>query len=167
MMIGTLFETCSDAEIRNDAVGDNQRRIHDALMGRGPCELTERQRAVLECLRGRQGRLQAMSIADVMARVGSGPREIKGDVRELVVTFGLPIVASRDGDAGGYFFATTAEERISGTADYVKEILALAERIRVIRNLRDLRALFGQISNELETSVSASASVSVGVEAKP
>jgi hypothetical protein len=155
-MIGTLFETRTDEEQRRDAVGDNERRIHDALMGRCPCELTERQRRLLECLRGRQGRLQAMSIADVMARVGSGPREIKADVRELVVTFGMPIVASRDGEAGGYFFAVTAEERISGTADYVKEIVALAERIRVIRNLHDLRALFGQISTELESSQESS-----------
>jgi hypothetical protein len=150
-MIGTLFETRSDEEVRRDAVAQNQLRIHDVLMGRATCELTERQRRLLECLRGRQGRLQAMTIAEVIARVGSGPREIKADVRELVVTFGMPIVASRDGDAGGYFFAVTAEERISGTADYVKEIVALAERIRVIRNLHDLRALFGQISNEVET----------------
>jgi hypothetical protein len=148
-MIGTLFETRSDEEVRRDAVAQNQLRIHDVLMGRATCELTERR--LLECLRGRQGRLQAMTIAEVIARVGSGPREIKADVRELVVTFGMPIVASRDGDAGGYFFAVTAEERISGTADYVKEIVALAERIRVIRNLHDLRALFGQISNEVET----------------
>lgn len=152
MMNGTLFEVRSDEELRRDAVADNQRRIHDALMGRGPCELTERQRRLLEWLRGRQGRLQAISIAEIVARVGSGPREIKADVRDLVVTFGLPIVASRDGEAGGYFFAVTAEERISGTADYLKEITALAERVRVIRNLHDLRTLFGQISNELETA---------------
>lgn len=150
-MIGTLFETRSDEEVRRDAVAQNQIRIHDVLMGRSACELTERQRRLLECLRGRQGKLQAMSIAEAIARVGGTPRDIKADVRELVVTFGMPIVASRDGDAGGYFFAVTAEERISGTADYVKEIVALAERIRVIRNLHDLRALFGQISNEVET----------------
>jgi hypothetical protein len=150
-MIGTLFETRSDEEVRRDAVAQNQIRIHDVLMGRSACELTERQRRLLECLRGRQGKLQAMSIAEAIARVGGTPRDIKADVRELVVTFGMPIVASRDGEAGGYFFATTADERIAGTADYVKEIVALAERIRVIRNLHDLRALFGQISNELET----------------
>ena len=156
-MIGTLFETRTDEEQRRDAVGDNERRIHDALMGRAPCELTEPQRRLLECLRGRQGRLQAMSIAEIIARVGSTQRGIKADVRELVITFSLPIVASRDGDDGGYFFAVTAEERISGTADYVKEIVALAERIRVIRNLHDLRALFGQISNELETGTAKEA----------
>jgi predicted transcriptional regulator len=154
-MNGTLFETRTDEELRRDAVGDNQRRVHDALMGNCSCELTPRQRRVLECLRGRQGKLQAMSIAEVIARVGGGRRDIKADVRALVVTFGLPIVASRDGDDGGYFFAVTAEERISGTADYVKEIVALAQRIRVIRNLHDLRALFGQISHELEASPEA------------
>lgn len=149
-MTGDLFEIRTDAEIRRDAVNANERRIHDVLMGRGMCELSERQRKLLESLRGHQGRLQAISIAELAARVGGSPREIKSDVRELVVTFSLAIVASRDSEDGGYFFATTAEERISGTADYVKEIIALAERTRVIRNLHDLRTLFGQISNELE-----------------
>ena len=72
-------------------------------------------------------------------------------MRELVMSFRLPIVASRDSDAGGYFFAVTAEERISGTADLVKEIIALAERVRIIRGHHDLSALFGQISSELST----------------
>ncbi|MGO8759333.1 MAG: hypothetical protein ACLQG3_14535 [Terracidiphilus sp.] len=149
-MTGSLFETRTDAETRRDAVNANERRVHDALMGRGVCELTERQRRLLECLRGRQGRLLAISIAELVAKVGGSPREIKADVRELVVTFGLAVVASRDSEEGGYFFATTVEERISGTADYVKEIVALAERTRIIRNLHDLRTLFGQISNEFE-----------------
>jgi hypothetical protein len=146
----TLFETRTDAEIRRDAVCLNETRIHDALMGRGPWLLTERQRKLLEALRGRQGRLQTMPICDLVARVGGDPRSIKADVRELVVSFALPIVASRDSEDGGYFFAVTAEERISGSADYVKEIVALAQRVRVIRNLADLRTLFGQLSNELE-----------------
>jgi hypothetical protein len=147
-----LFEIRTDAEIRRDAVHANELRIHDALMGRMTCQLTERQRKLLECLRGRQGSLLAMSIAELTAKGCGGPREIKADVRELVVRFGLAIVASRDSEDGGYFFATTAEERISGTADYVKEIIALAERTRVIRNLHDMRTLFGQISNEIETA---------------
>lgn len=149
-MNASLFETRTDEELRRDAIHINELRTHDVLMGRGVAELTDRQRRLLECVRGRQGRLQAITISEIMARIGSSPREIKADVRELVVSFGLPIVASRDSDDGGYFFATTGEERIAGTADYVKEIRALAERTRVIRNLHDLRALFGQICNELE-----------------
>jgi len=144
----TLFELRTDEDMRRGAVGDNERRIHDVLLDRGPWPLTARQRRLLECLRDRQGRLQTISIAELMERVGSAPREIKADVRTLVTVFELPIVASRDGEDGGYFFAVTAEERISGTADYVKEIMALAERVRVVRNLHDLKTLFGQISTE-------------------
>jgi hypothetical protein len=144
----TLFELQTDADLRRDAVADNERRIHDALTGRGPWELTDRQRKLLECLRGRQGRRLAMPISDLVDKVKTDPRAIKADVRELVMSFRLPIVASRDADDGGYFFAVTAEERISGTGDYVKEIVALAERVRIIRNLHDLKALFGQIAND-------------------
>ncbi len=155
--MNTLFELKTDEDLRREAVNDNAIRVHDALMGRGPWELTERQRRILECLRGRQGRLQAITIAELTEKTGCGPREIKSDVRDLVVAFRLPIVASRDGDAGGYFFAVTAQERISGTADYVKEIVALAERVRIIRNLPDLATLWGQIDLNVASSIERNA----------
>lgn len=144
-----LFETRTDDEMRREAMNDNASRIHDVLVGRGPWEPTARQRGILELLRGRQGRLLALPISELVIKLDSDPRSIKGDVRELVLRFRLPIVASRDADVGGYFFATTAEERISGTADYVKEIVALAERVRIIRNLPDLATLYGQLPNGL------------------
>jgi len=143
--MNTLFELKTDEEMRRDAVHDNELRIHEAIIGRGPWILTSRQRQILECLRGRQGRMLAITIAELTEKIGFGAREIKSDVRDLVVAFRLPIVASRDGDAGGYFFAVTAEERISGTADYCKEIIALAERVRIVRNLPDLASLWGQL----------------------
>jgi len=144
--VQSLFELKTDEELRREAVADNSNRVHEAIIGRGPWELTERQRKILECLRGRQGRRLAITIAELTEKTGSCARDIKSDVRDLVVAFRLPIVASRDGDAGGYFFATTAEERFSGTADYVKEIIALAERVRIVRNLPDLASLWGQIN---------------------
>jgi hypothetical protein len=136
--------------MRREAIADNSARIHDALVDRGPWPLSVRQRLILEALRGRQGRLLAMPISELVIKLDSDPRAVKADVRELVMSFRLPIVASRDSDLGGYFFATTAEERISGTADYVKEIIALAERVRIIRNLPDLNTLWGQLSINLE-----------------
>ena len=151
-MTSSLFETRTDAEIRRDAVADNERRAHNALMGLGPLELTARQRRLLENLRGKQGRLQAISIGELVQKLSTDARSIKADVRDLVCTHRLPIVSSRDSEDGGYFFATTAEERISGTADYVKEIRALAERTAVIRNVHDMRTLFGQLASELESS---------------
>jgi hypothetical protein len=144
--MNTLFETRTDEDIRREAVADNGARVHDALVGRGPWQLSQRQRQILEALRGRQGRLQAMPISDLVIKLDSDPRSIKGDVRELVMNFRLPIVASRDSDLGGYFFATTAEERISGSADDLKQAVAMLERVRIIRNLPDLNALWGQLS---------------------
>ncbi len=143
--MNTLFEIRTDEDLRREAVAANELRIHEVLIGRGPWEPSERQRRVIECLRGRQGRNLAMPIGDLVAKLGITPREIKQIVRDLVMGFGLAIVASRDSEDGGYFFAVTAEERISGTADYVKEIVALAERVRIIRNLPTLGELYGQL----------------------
>ncbi len=147
--MNTLFELRSDAEMRRDAVADNELRIHEALIGRGPWELSESQRKLLECLRGRQGRLQARTIEDLMVTLGGNPRSIKADVRELVMSFRLPIVASRDSETGGYFFAVSADERVRYSADYVKEAVALLSRAAIIRNDADMSALLGQVSIEL------------------
>lgn len=149
--MNTLFELRTEEEMRTAAIAENTNRVHEAMMGRGPWELSERQRSILEQVRGRQGRRLAIPIAEIAARTGVDARSVKAEIRELVINFRLPIVASRDGDAGGYYFAVTAEERISGTADYVKEIVALAERVRIIRNLPDLATLWGQISLNPET----------------
>jgi predicted DNA-binding transcriptional regulator YafY len=147
--VTTLFELRTEQDIRREAVCANEAAVHAVLMGSGPWELSERQRRLLELLRGRQGRLQAVSISELAARLSVDPRSIKADVRELVVSFRLPIVASRDAEDGGYFFAVTAEESLSGTADYVKEIVALAERVRIIRKMPSVRALLGQMALEL------------------
>jgi hypothetical protein len=148
----TLFELRTDDDLRREAVASNERRIHEVLLGHGPWELTERQRTILECLRGRQGRLLAMSINDLVDKLGVDPRAIKGDVRELVVSFRLPIVASRDADDGGYFFAVTAEERISGTAHYLNEAVKLIRRAAIIRTETDMQTLLGQVALDLNQS---------------
>jgi hypothetical protein len=145
----TLFELRTDDDLRRDAVADNERHIHEVLLGHGPWALTERQRKILECLRGRQGRLLAMPIGDLVAKLAVDPRSIKADVRELVVTFGLAIVASRDGETGGYYFAVSAEERVAGTADYLKEAVKLIRRAAVIRNETDMQTLLGQVALDL------------------
>jgi hypothetical protein len=146
----TLFELRSEDEIRNDAIAVNRLRIHDVISGRGPWPLTERQRRLLEVLRNRQGRLQAITIAELADRLNMGPRDIKAEVRELVVTFHLAIVASRDGETGGYFFATTAEERRTYSADYLKEAGKLILRAQIIRNELDVNVLLGQIALDLK-----------------
>ncbi len=153
--MNTLFEIRTEDEMRREAVAANEARIHAVICGQGPWILSERQRRLLELLRGRQGRLLAMPLSELTERLHADPRTIKADVRELVCSFGLAIVASRDCEDGGYFFAVSLEERISGSADYVKEILSLAERVRIIRNLPDLSALFGQFALELNRKAEA------------
>jgi hypothetical protein len=91
-----------------------------------------------------------MPISDLVAKLGADPRTIKADVRELVVTFGLTIVASRDGETGGYYFAVSAEERIAGSADYVKEAVKLLRRAAIICNETDMQILLGQVALNLK-----------------
>jgi hypothetical protein len=135
-------------DLRREAIADNQARVHAALLDQGPWPLSPPQRKILECLRYRQGRLQAMSIDELQQRIGSCARTIKQHVRYLVVDYRLPIVASRDSESGGYYFAVTAEERIAGSAAYVQEIVALGRRVAIIRNETDMNILWGQIALE-------------------
>lgn len=146
----TLFELRDEKQIRDQAIEENRRRIHDVIMGKGPWPLNERQARLLEILRWRQGRAHAIGIAELMPRLKCGAREIKEAVRELVVTFRLPIVASRDAEGGGYFFATTAEERMTGSSDYLKEAAKLIQRALIIRSDQDVKVLLGQIELELK-----------------
>jgi len=145
-----LFELRSEDEIRQDAIALNRLRVHDVMTGLGPWPLNNRQRRLLEILRVRQGRLQAINIQELVNRMAIAPRQIKADVRELVVTFKLAIVASRDSETGGYFFALTAEERRNGSADYLKEAGKLIRRAQIIRNELDVNVLLGQIALDLK-----------------
>jgi hypothetical protein len=128
----TLFETRTDADIRREAVADNEQRIHDALMGRGPWPLTERQRKLLEALRGRQGRLLAMPISDLTARLGCDPRSVKADVRELVVAFRRQSAPPR-GQAG-YRGSESGRGGKAGIGDQGSGVSAGGERMRVTRS---------------------------------
>jgi hypothetical protein len=148
--ISMLFEMRTPEQIRDEAIAANRSQVHDVCMDKGPWPLTARQRRLLEILRNKQGRDQAIGIADLQLRLQCEPRQIKSDVRELVVTFRLPIVASRDGDTGGYFFATTADERRTYSADYLKEAAKLIQRALIIRDEHDINVLLGQILLDLK-----------------
>jgi hypothetical protein len=143
-MMETLFELRTPKDIRNEAVAANGERVHAALTGHGPWELSQRQRQLLELLRGRQGRLLAVPISELCERLGRTPRGIKADVRALVMDFRLAIVASRDGETGGYFFAVTPEERFTFSEQYIQEGRKLFARAAIIRNEFDITKLLGQ-----------------------
>jgi hypothetical protein len=151
--MNTLFELRTDGDMRREAVAENQRLIHLALIDKGPWPLSQRQRRILEQLRGRQGRNVAMTIDELQQKVGSDARAIKADVRELVMSFRLPIVASRDGETGGYYFATTAQERVDGSEHYIREGVKLFARAAILRNEYDLNRLMGQHGLDLRQAM--------------
>lgn len=142
--MNTLFETRTGAEIRRDAIHANEQLISRALRGSAGWELTDRQRRLVELLRFRQGRTLAMPSAELEAALDCDDRAIRGLVRDLVMSFHLPIVASRDADCNGFFFAVTAEERVRYTEQYIQEGRKLFARAAIIRNRYDLVELLGQ-----------------------
>ena len=142
--MSTLFEMKTDRELRAEAVAANGLLIHQALMGRGPYELTDRQRRLVELLRGRQGQLLATPCGNLEKALGCDDRAIRREVRELVMLFRLPIVASRDAESGGYFFAITPQERFTFTEQYIKEGRRQFARAAIIRNEFDIAKLLGQ-----------------------
>ena len=148
--IPTLFELRDEDTIRHDAIALNRQRIHDVICGNAPWPLSDRQRRVLEIVRYRQGRDQAIPSADLENKLQLCDRKIRACIRELVVDFHLAIVASRTPNSSGYFFATTAEERHTYSADYLKEACKLIRRAQIIRNELDVNVLFGQIALDLK-----------------
>jgi len=142
--MNTLFELKTDKELRAESVSLNEGLVHAALMGKGPWELSQRQRRLVELLRGRQGASLAMPCKELEAKLTCDDRAIRSDVRSLVMDFHLPIVASRDSDTGGYFFAVTHEERVRYTEQYINEGKKLFARAAIIRNERDIAKLLGQ-----------------------
>lgn len=142
--MNTLFEMRTPQEMRRDAVAANEARIREALMGKGPWELSDRQRRLVELMRGRQGQLLATPSSTLEAALGCDDRAVRKEMRELVMMFRLPIVASRDAEGGGYFFAVTAEERYTFTEQYIQEGRMLFARAAIIRNEYDIVKLLGQ-----------------------
>jgi hypothetical protein len=148
--MNTLFEMRSEEEIRREELHRNDQAILDVLCGKGPWPLNNNERRLLELMRTRQGRQKVMTIGELGEQLRATPREVKNIVRTLVVAFHLPIVASRDAETGGYYFATTLQERIEGSAPYVQEALALLERVKVIRGAASMKALLGQLALDLK-----------------
>lgn len=147
--LDTLFELRNEDTIREEAIALNRLRIHDVVAGRGPWQLSTRQRRLIEILRFHQGRIQAISSADLEQRLQTDDRAIRAEVRELVVSFKLPIVATLDAEKSGYFFATTAQERIDGARLYIQQATKLLRRAQIILNERDMGVIFGQVNLQL------------------
>jgi len=146
-----LFETRSAEEMRRDRMDQVDRQVMDVLCGRSRFPVSDRQIDLLRILRSKYGMGRAVQIGELAERININPRTIKEEIRGLVVDHQLPIGASRDGERGGYYLITTPEEAAAATADYKKEIVALARRVRVLEGQKGINELLGQLRIEEET----------------
>lgn len=114
-----------------------------------PWPLTAEQRDLLRLLQWHKSVAQAITIADISAKLSIDARAVKEAVRSLVVDFRLPIMGSRR-PPYGYYLAITPEEISQGLKTLRGEIVELARRIRSVESTNYLREMLGQIAVELE-----------------
>lgn len=111
------------------------------LMGKpgGPFQQTldDAGRAVLAQIRYRRGQRNAITIREIGEATQLTPRAIKDAVRTLRLSFRLPIAASKDGAAGGYFLWTTREESRAFKAHILNQVRAELEVLHAVIDEED------------------------------
>jgi hypothetical protein len=132
-----------------DHAAEADRRIHEVLMGDKPWPLPDEARAVLRILREHKGARNAISIAELTAKTKLDARQVKEQVRTLVVDFGVKICGSRV-QPYGYYIATSPEEIDAGIRTLHGEGVSLFRRIRALGGDQVVKEILGQIPIDLE-----------------
>ncbi len=132
---GSLFETAEDRAVA---------RAYEMLRG-DDVRLSARQIALLRIIADRRGAARAVSVADLARQFNTTPREIKGDVRDLRMDFGLRIGSSRDQEAGGYYLITSKAELLATVTPMLHQLRSEAALIRAMCEPHELAELEGQL----------------------
>ncbi|WP_288700351.1 HTH domain-containing protein [uncultured Secundilactobacillus sp.] len=101
---------------------------------------------VLRCLR--TGADNKTTMRELKKKTGYGERIIY-DAIELLRMKGLPIMASRSNKDGGYFIASTEQEKLDGLAQYRKQIATETHHLRLLEKA-DVDGYLPSISDEPE-----------------
>ncbi|ABF42383.1 hypothetical protein Acid345_3382 [Candidatus Koribacter versatilis Ellin345] len=132
-----------------DHAAEAERRIHEVLTGNKPWPLPNEARAVLRILRDHKGARNAISIAALTEKTGLDAREVKEQVRSLVVDFKLKICGSRV-QPYGYYVATSSEEIEAGIRPLYGEGVSLFRRVRALGGDQAVKEMEGQIRAALD-----------------
>jgi hypothetical protein len=124
--------------------------VLDAICGRLPYQVSERQRQMLHILRSRRGLARAIPIDELAKRLLISPRQIKEEIADLTVRFRIPIGSSRDPATAGYYLTMTHQECIDSAAPHIHQALAHFRRAQVLLDAHDLNELLGQYSLNLK-----------------
>ena len=84
-------------------------------------------RRVLGAIRYHRGRANAIRIDTIRVKTDLGDRAIKKAVRDLRLTYRLPIGSSKRADGGGYYLMLTPEDRAAWMKDVLDQVRAEVE----------------------------------------
>jgi hypothetical protein len=124
--------------------------VDNVLAGRNcPWPLGPNERAVLQTVRGRVGKVNAISLSDLGLLTTLDARQVKAAVSDLRKNFKVQLGASRGTPGGYYLIATAAEARES--AHYLYEQgTSMLKVARVLLGRAAMAELYGQLAIELE-----------------
>lgn len=106
--------------------------------------------AALRIIRFHRGVENAISIRTLRERLRKSDRDIKKIVRNLRVSFHLPIGSSKDSTDGGYFLILTPEDQRVFDASFLDQVRAQVQAHRCAAGPQRTRELLGQLLLEVE-----------------
>ena len=141
--VGSLFETIEDRAVE---------RAYAVLASRMDPSPTARQLSLLRIIADRRGADRAISVTQLAAMVKTTPREVKGDVRDLRMSFGIRIGSSRDQESGGYYLITSKAELIATLTPMCHQLRSEVNVICAMCEPQELADLEGQMGMKLSFS---------------
>lgn len=109
--------------------------------------------AVASLIWRHRGRKNPISIARIIETVGIpglDERAVKQTVADLVVMHRCRIGASRSQDGGGYYWIVDAEDQEAAVRPFLKQMVEMGRRLRVLMSKEDYQELVGQLRFEGE-----------------
>jgi hypothetical protein len=136
-------------ESRQERIDRIDRQIRELLTGvhSGPLgvSLSEDEKAVLGCLRFHRGLDSALGLSEISQRTGIGARGVKGAVRNLRMSFSVPIASSKSSTLGGYYLIVTDDDLKVWLSDVFDQMRAEAAVVRSVAGPARTLELLGQL----------------------
>lgn len=107
------------------------------------------ERAVLKALRHHTSSTNPVALRTICEKADLSERQVKDCIRNLRLSFRLPIGASRSGAGGGYWFFVTDEDRVLFRSIYLRQILSELEVLRAVDSKEAVLELLGQLASEV------------------
>jgi hypothetical protein len=122
----------------------------NVLAGRNcPWPLGPNERAVLQTVRGRVGKSNAISLTELGFLTQIDDRQVKAAVSDLRKNFKIQLGASR-GTPGGYYLIATAAEARESAHYIVQQATSMLAVARVLLGRQAMADLYGQLEIKLE-----------------